>query len=205
MIEESIIKTTECTFVSVRKFLDEEILYSLLYKDLKVMSLKFVSSMISRLSDTLPSIVIPSDVACYIQSHPNMQTFSGRIAPVFIGDFQNCIKDFFVYFFSCQCFQSILQVGPDYVLKYSKHEDATDGFDLLEVECDNSFTLVNDKYWLILSIKDIYLEVNYYARNMEIKTSSILQLLINRIFRMVRKVNQKALLHELNESRRARY
>lgn len=195
----------ESTLASVRKFLDEEILYSLLHKPLEAMSLKFLSNMIARLSDTLPSILIPSDVASFIQSHPNMQTFSGKIEPIFIGDFQNRLQDFFAYFFSCKCFQSVLQIGSDYVLKYSRHEDATDGFFPLEIDCEDSFTLENDKYWLILSVNDTFFQVHYYARNMEIKTSFILQLLINRIFRMVKKVNQKSLLSEMNESKRAWY
>lgn len=168
------------------------------------MSLRFVSEMICHLSDTLPTILIPTEVALYIQSHPNMQTFSGRIAPVFIGDFDRSIESFFAYFFSCQCFQSCLQVGSNYVLKYHRHEDATDGIGW-DDECEESFTLANDKYWLILSINGAYLDVQFYARSMKIKTSFILQLLINRIFRMVRKVNQKALLNEMNETRRARY
>jgi hypothetical protein len=193
----------EDLYVSIRKLLDEEILYSLLYKDLKSLSIPFVSGMISRLSDSLPIIKSASEVGNYIHLHPGMQTFSGRIEPVFIGDYDSCLIVFFVYFFNCKCFHSVMQLGDSHVLKYNTHDDATD---LLDLNCDESLALKDDLYWLILSAKGTFLDIQFYARDMKTKSSTkmLLILLVNRVFRMVKKVNQKTLLHEMSESRRVR-
>lgn len=190
--------------MNIRKFLDEEILYSLLHLDLRSVSLQFISQTINHLSDSLPEISDPSQLENYIQNNPNLQTFCGRIVPRFLGDFKEGLGKFFQNFYSCACFKIEKQSSSFYALKFQIHDDATDEI-MGNFECEEPFIHENDEYWLILSNTDSYLDIHFYSRNMKTKTISILQLFVNRIFRMIKKVSQKILLAQLNDTRKARY